>query len=1772
MGKTSLGGVALSPDESLLYVMNLQDRALYALNTSTGAVVVSATVPLTPPLPAGTCTSTNVRPFAVEVFNNIGYIGLTCTGPAATDLRSYIYSFNLTTLAFGATPALQVPLDYARGTGNFDPNIANSTQPAAWNAWTISFAAKPAASTDPNGFFPVYPQPLLTSMAFDADGNIALGMRDRFGDQMGNQVHSNEAEPNVYYYGVPAGDMLRACGNPTNGWTVESNSRCGGTGIGPQNNGQGPGNGEFYWRDEYKPYHDEVSLAGLTQIPGYPDVVSSFYNPIPIDGNSDASFDGGVRWLHNTTGNFTKAYRVYNGTLAQGNLFGKAAGMGDLAILCDAAPLELGNRVWVDTNTNGRQDANENGMGGVIVSLHDVTGTLLVTTTTAADGSYYFAYTDAANTLRVQPNTGYQIRVDTTQAILAGLTPASANYSANTSNDAIADVNDSDGILSGTASQIILITNGPGATNHSFDFGFAPTAQARVSVGNQVWYDSNFDSVLNNNEPGAPGVSVRLYQDTNADCVFSTGDTLITSTVTGPGGYYTFTNLLPTTDPASAYLTVIPGENFEGSGVLVGHESSPGDVGCDVDSNNIDHGTVNGVLGAGGYASSRAITVTVGGEPTDDGDGNPSSNLTLDFGFKPSVVPGTAALGDYVWIDTNNNGLQDDTELGVPDVRVNLYRSGGNSPISTTTTLSNGLYLFDKLAADTYYVEFVKPNNSFGWTVRDAGDNAKDSDADTATGRTTTIPLAIGQTDLTWDAGLVCEANGVVRGTLNARGLFGIPVLLIPVNAPDVATVMYPTLADGSYEFKDVKPGQYQVYVHDAYLNVRDLAPAPGTVNPVTVNVTGCQTQVANFDYENSFGALGDFVWYDINANTLQDEFFDANGDGLVTKNSLDPNNTVPLSAYEWWDINGDNSHAGRDNEGELRKCGLEVASNDLLTLFKTNDLNTVAGGQRTNLFGYYMFRTLDLTDWSVKFKSADANLDAQAKAMFATAKCTPLPGAPPAVDYPSAAQAAANASATSASAAPVVCRVSTKVSDQRVLTENEPLYLDADFGILCADDLAALGDYVWLDTNKNGLQDTGELGVPNVTVTLFSNVPGVTPQVSAAVSATKTNNDGLYLFPKLFPGTYSVQFTLPPQAAFTTRDSGDDAKDSDADTTTGKTIDTLLDKGETDLTWDAGLVCTANGQVSGKLVVGSLSNIPILLLPQNVPGAIALVFPTRADGSFEFKNVPPGKYKLQVHDPTLNQQGYFPAPGSENQIVIVVTGCDTVVANFNYEKSPLGALGDFVWYDINKNALQDEWFDANNDGLITKNTLNPDNVVPLMDYEWYDINGDTSYAGPDNEGELRKCGLEVTTADLLTLYRGDALDTVVGALNTNIFGYYRFNGLALRDWGVNFRSTDSELEAKAKAMFATAKCKPLPGAPPAVDYPSAATAATAQGAGVANANAAPVACGISTKIKDLHMLTVAKPVYLDADFGILCADDLATIGDRVWFDTNRNGIQDQGEPGIVNVPVTLYTSVGTIVSTTRTNEQGLYLFTNLVPGSYYVGFTPPTALVCTAPNMGNDDAADSDANCDTGLTQVISVGPTETNLTLDFGVHPAGPTAITLSSFTALAQVNGGVKVVWHTSLEQNTFGFYVLRSATGKLDDAVAVNAEIVLSKGASGGGEYSIVDAKGAVKNTYWLQEIELDGAKLVYGPTVAQVAGAAGGRNRTDCCGATAGGGVCGRCEPWWCARAGGAEPAASARASAGASADPTSTACCASRDRSTARGSAWLRNPGNRKPK
>lgn len=91
-------------------------------------------------------------------------------------------------------------------------------------------------------------------------------------------------------------------------------------------------------------------------------------------------------------------------------------------------------------------------------------------------------------------------------------------------------------------------------------------------------------------------------------------------------------------------------------------------------------------------------------------------------------------------------------------------------------------------------------------------------------------------------------------------------------------------------------------------------------------------------------------------------------------------------------------------------------------------------------------------------------------------------------------------------------------------------------------------------------------------------------------------------------------------------------------------------------------------------------------------------------------------------------------------------------------------------------------------------------------------------------------------------------------------------------------------------------------------------------------------------------------------------------LGNRIWLDENRNGIQEDYEKGVGGVCVTLSDSSGEVIQQTSSDSNGYYGF-NVEPGSYTVEFNIPAWLEFTKPNVGDEDH-DSDANPTTGVAE----------------------------------------------------------------------------------------------------------------------------------------------------------------------------------------------------------
>lgn len=259
------------------------------------------------------------------------------------------------------------------------------------------------------------------------------------------------------------------------------------------------------------------------------------------------------------------------------------------------------------------------------------------------------------------------------------------------------------------------------------DFGFYyPPA----SLGDFVWEDLNRDGQQDPGEPGIDGVTVRLFE--------CTGLAPLQTTVTAGGGSYLFENL----SQGVCYQVEF--------GAPAGYARTLANIGAD-DSDS-DANTATGRTGPYNLAW---------------GEYNP----TVDAGlYRP------ARLGDYVWIDSNGNGVQDPAEtLGVVGATAALHVCDGSTvgapaAVPVQTIGASGLYLFTNLVPGSYAVKFALPA-AYTFTSQNGGaDDAKDSDAQPATGFSACVTLQSGEADLTVDAGAVVPPVVCVPTVLSFTG------------------------------------------------------------------------------------------------------------------------------------------------------------------------------------------------------------------------------------------------------------------------------------------------------------------------------------------------------------------------------------------------------------------------------------------------------------------------------------------------------------------------------------------------------------------------------------------------------------------------------------------------------------------------------------------------------------------------------------------------------------------------------------------------------------------------------------------------------------------------------------------------------------------------------------------------------------------------------------------------------------------------------------------
>ena len=121
-----------------------------------------------------------------------------------------------------------------------------------------------------------------------------------------------------------------------------------------------------------------------------------------------------------------------------------------------------------------------------------------------------------------------------------------------------------------------------------------------------------------------------------------------------------------------------------------------------------------------------------------------------------STVP-EPQVGDLVWHDLNQDGIQQQEEPGLEGVRIQLLSCDDNSVLASQLTDSQGLFRFKGELSNQVYLAIEVPSG-FTVTARDAGeDDALDNDLDPLTAHTECIDLSDRSRHLAWDIGLIAE-------------------------------------------------------------------------------------------------------------------------------------------------------------------------------------------------------------------------------------------------------------------------------------------------------------------------------------------------------------------------------------------------------------------------------------------------------------------------------------------------------------------------------------------------------------------------------------------------------------------------------------------------------------------------------------------------------------------------------------------------------------------------------------------------------------------------------------------------------------------------------------------------------------------------------------------------------------------------------------------------------------------------------------------------------
>ncbi|MGB0931512.1 MAG: SdrD B-like domain-containing protein, partial [Chitinophagales bacterium] len=125
------------------------------------------------------------------------------------------------------------------------------------------------------------------------------------------------------------------------------------------------------------------------------------------------------------------------------------------------------------------------------------------------------------------------------------------------------------------------------------------------------------------------------------------------------------------------------------------------------------------------------------------------------------------------------------------------------------------------------------------------------------------------------------------------------------------------------------------------------------------------------------------------------------------------------------------------------------------------------------------------------------------------------------------------------------------------------------------------------------------------------------------------------------------------------------------------------------------------------------------------------------------------------------------------------------------------------------------------------------------------------------------------------------------------------------------------------------------------------------------------------------------------------CPSLLATVGDIVFHDLNKNGLQDdlQKVVGLQGVKVNLISTVSGELASDVSDVNGNYGFEDVPAGDYFVEFEIPEGFAVSPQDVGSDDTFDSDINAG-GITPIFTVAEGATLTGIDAGMYDEGECA----------------------------------------------------------------------------------------------------------------------------------------------------------------------------------